>query len=152
MPRLRNARLIGSAQWQKGRLSALHKPVQRSVYARREFIAGLVGRAAWPLVARAQHSNRIRRVAVLAACSENDPEAQARVNALESGLLALGWVNGRNIQLEYRWAPGGQTDVRNRTAEMVAGAPDLIVAAGTSVLLIVREATQSIPVVFIGVS
>src|SRR3954449_11891689 len=113
---------------------------------RREFNAGLVGAAAWPLVAWAQQSNRIRRVAVLAAYSENDPEAQARVNALESGLLALGWVNGRNIQLEYRWVPGGQTDVRNRTTEMVAGAPDLIVAAGTSVLLIVREATQSIPV------
>src|SRR5438045_8275287 len=103
---------------------------------RREFNAGLVGAATLPLVAWAQQSNRIRRVAVLAAYSENDAEAQARVNALESGLLALGWVNGRNIQLEYRWARGGQTDVRN--------------VAATSVLLIVREATQSIPVLFIG--
>jgi putative ABC transport system substrate-binding protein len=119
---------------------------------RREFIAGLVGAAAWPFTARAQQAERQRRVGVLFGLAENDPEAQARVKALESGLLALGWVKGRNIQLEYRWAPGGQTDLRNRAAELVTGAPDLIVANGTSVLLIVREATQLIPVLFTGVS
>jgi putative ABC transport system substrate-binding protein len=120
---------------------------------RRKFITLLgCAAAAWPLVARAQQPNRIRRVAVLAGYAADDPVAQPRVNALESGLLALGWMKGRNIQLEYWWAPGGQTDLRNRAAELVAGAPDLIVASGTSVLLVVLEATQSIPVLFTGVS
>jgi putative ABC transport system substrate-binding protein len=119
---------------------------------RREFIGLVGGAAAWPLAARAQQPNRIRRVAVLGGTAENDPETQARVNALESGLLALGWAKGRSIQLEYRWAPGGQTDLRNGAAELVAGAPDLLVANGTSVLLITREATQSIPILFMGVS
>jgi putative ABC transport system substrate-binding protein len=119
---------------------------------RRKFIT-LLGSAAaaWPLSARAQQPNRIRRVAVLGGFAENDPEAQARVNALESGLLALGWAKGRNVQLEYRWAPGGRTDLRNRAAELVAGAPDLLVVNGTSVLLVAREATQSIPILFMGV-
>jgi putative ABC transport system substrate-binding protein len=119
---------------------------------RREFITIAGGAAAWPLAARAQQPNRIRRVAVLVGNAENDPETQARVNALESGLLALGWAKGRNIQLEYRWALGGQADLRNGAAELVAGAPDLLVASGTSVLLIAREATQSIPIVFMLVS
>jgi putative ABC transport system substrate-binding protein len=120
---------------------------------RRKFIKLMGGgAAAWPLAARAEQPNRIRRVAVLVGNAENDPETQVRVNALESGLLALGWAKGRNIQLEYRWAPGGQADLRNGAAELVAGAPDLLVASGTSVLLIAREATQSIPIVFMLVS
>jgi putative ABC transport system substrate-binding protein len=86
------------------------------------------------------------------AIAENDVDSQARMKALEAGLLALGWSKGRNIQFEYRWAPGGQADLHKRTAEMVAGGPDLIIAGGTSVLLVVREATQSIPILFIGVS
>src|SRR5208282_1683429 len=109
---------------------------------RRDFITLLGAATAWPLAARAQQRSQMRRVAVLGGSAENDPETQARVNALESGLRALGWVKGRNIQLEYRWVPGGQTDLRNGAAELVAGTPDLLVANGTSVLLIAREATQ----------
>ena len=89
--------------------------------------------------------------AVLMAIAENDLDSQTRVNALEAELLALGWSKGRNIQFEYRWTPG-EADLRDRTAEIVASAPDLIVAGGTSVLLVAREATQSIPILFMGVS
>jgi hypothetical protein len=72
---------------------------------RREFITLLVGTAAWPLAARAQHHDRVRRIGVLMAVAENDPESQFRVNALEAGLRELGWMEGRNLRIEYRWAP-----------------------------------------------
>ena len=74
---------------------------------RREFITLLGGAAAWPIAARAQQSERMRRIGVLMGLAADDPEAQSRVAAFESGLRELGWVKGRNLSIEYRWAGDG---------------------------------------------
>jgi putative tryptophan/tyrosine transport system substrate-binding protein len=116
---------------------------------RRAFI-GLIGAAvACPAAARAQPSGRIPKIGVLMGAPD-DPEAQRRVKAFESAFPELGWVKGRNIQLDYRWAEA--TGMQATAADLVAAAPDVIVANGTSVLAAVRQATNSIPVVFTGIS
>ncbi len=84
--------------------------------------------------------------------SPNDKEAQLRVRAFESSWPELGWIEGRNIHVDYRWAPGDFALMRTQASELVAMAPDVILANGTSVLTALREATQSIPIVFLGVS
>src|SRR3954469_20851069 len=120
---------------------------------RREFIAGLWGAAvAWPMAAWAQQSERVRRIGVLMGIAADDSEAQLRKKAFESTWSDLGWVAGRNITVDYRWAPGDQNLMRKHAAELVASSPDIILAAGTPVLAAVREATQSIPIVFVGIS
>jgi putative ABC transport system substrate-binding protein len=118
---------------------------------RREFIAGLGGAAAWPLAATAQQPERVRRVVVLMGIA-NDADAQARVAALHQGLQELGWTIGRNIQIEYRFADGDAERIRAYAKETVASAPDLILAQSNPVLIAVREATRSQPIVFIQVS
>ena len=81
---------------------------------RREFLTLLGGAAAmWPLGARAQQGQRVRRIGVLMGLVASDPEAQSRVAALEHGLWELGWVKGRNLWIEYRWASGGENELRN---------------------------------------
>jgi putative ABC transport system substrate-binding protein len=116
---------------------------------RREFI-GLVGSAAaWPAASRAQQPNRYPTVGVMMG-TFGDPEAQRRVKAFESAFPELGWIEGRNIHVDYRWSEVAR--MRAAAAELVASAPDVIVANGTSVLAAVREATHSIPVVFTGIS
>jgi putative ABC transport system substrate-binding protein len=116
---------------------------------RREFI-GLIGAAAaWPTAVRAQQPNRAPTIGVLMGAVD-DPEAQRRVKAFESAFPELGWVKGRNIQLDYRWPH--VSGMQAAADELVASAPDVIVANGTSVLAAVRKATNSIPVVFTGIS
>jgi ABC-type uncharacterized transport system substrate-binding protein len=124
-----------------------------SYIGRREFLATLGGAAAaWPLAARAQQPERVRRIGVIMGLRARDAEALLRVRAFESSWRELGWVEGRNIRVDYHWAPGDSAVFRAHAAELVAAAPDVILASGTPVLAAVREATQSIPIVFVGVS
>jgi putative ABC transport system substrate-binding protein len=120
---------------------------------RREFLTLLGGGAvAWPLAARAQQGERMRRIGVLMGLAARDAEALLRVRAFESTWRELGWVEGRNIRVDYRWAPGDASVFRARAGELVASAPDVILAGGTPILAAVRNATQTIPIVFVGVS
>jgi ABC-type uncharacterized transport system substrate-binding protein len=113
---------------------------------RREFITLLGGAAAsWPLAARAQ-TKRMRRIGVLMGLVAKDPEAQSRVAAFENGLQELGWVNGRNLSIEYRWA--GDGNVRDHATELLAMAPDLILANSTPVTAALREQSGAVPIVF----
>ena len=118
---------------------------------RREFIGLMTGAAAWPLTALAQQRPRYPTIAfVTTAASRDDVEMRGRVRAFESAWPELGWVEGRNIHVDYRW--GEPSQMRAVVAELVASAPDVIVANGTSVLNAERQATNSIPVVFTGIS
>ena len=118
---------------------------------RREFITLLGGVAAWPVAARAQRQDRTRRVGVLMALAQNDPEAQLRAKALEAGLRELGWVEGRNLRLDYRWVPNADR-LGAQAGELVGLAPDLIVAVGTPVVAGLLPLSRSLPIVFVGVT
>jgi ABC-type uncharacterized transport system substrate-binding protein len=116
---------------------------------RREFITLLGGATAvWPLAARAQKSERMRRIGVLMGLVASDPEAQSRAAAFESSLRELGWVKGRNLGIEYRWAGGGENVLRDHAAELLAMAPDLILANSTPVTAALREDSRAVPIVF----
>ena len=116
---------------------------------RREFNKLLGGAVAWPLVARAEPADRMRRIGVLMGVAENDPEGQARVAAFQQGLADLNWADGRNVRIEYRWAAGDVDRIRAYTRELVALAPDVLVGNGTPALRALRDATDSIPIVFV---
>jgi putative ABC transport system substrate-binding protein len=110
---------------------------------RREFIGLIGGAAAWPLAAHGQQKARYPTV-VVGSASTSDEETRRGIRAFESGCSEFGWVEGRNIHIVYLWADSSQ--MRTVVTELVASAPDVIVARGTSVLNAVREATNSIPV------
>jgi ABC-type uncharacterized transport system substrate-binding protein len=115
---------------------------------RREFITLLSGAAAsWPLAARSQQTDRARRIGILMAQAADDPDGQARVAAFLQALQGLGWVEGRNVRFDYRWG-GGDVDRRRDAAELVALAPDVILASGGQVMGPLREATRTLPIVF----
>jgi putative ABC transport system substrate-binding protein len=114
---------------------------------RREFIAGLGGAAAWPLAARAQQPDGMRRVGCLYTLAENDPIVQARVAAFREGLAQLGWTE-RNVRIEERFAGGDADQMQAYAAELVGSAPDVIVADSTPVLAALKQATRTIPIVF----
>jgi putative ABC transport system substrate-binding protein len=118
---------------------------------RREFITLLGGAAAWPLAARAQQNERVRRIGVLEALAIDDPEALARVTALAQGLQQLGWTVGRNIRIEYRWGAGDADRIRQQAAELIALAPDAILTVGASTTAPMLRATRTVPVVFVAV-
>lgn len=101
---------------------------------RREFIALLGGAVAWPSAARAQQSRGVRRVGVLMPYAASDPQAQARSEALVHGLQQLGWSDGSNIKIVYRWSTGNEDDVRKNADELVTLVPDVIFAAAVRVL------------------
>src|SRR5215218_5126544 len=117
---------------------------------RREFLGVLGGTAAatWPLAARAQQPSRVRRIGVLMANFDSQP----RIKAFESAWPALGWVEGRNVHIDYHFAAGDPDSFRTHAAALVAAAPEVILVGGTSILAAVRQATQSIPTVFVGIS
>jgi putative ABC transport system substrate-binding protein len=115
---------------------------------RRELIAMLGGAVTWPVVVRAQQPDRVRRIGVLQPLAETDPEGQDRVAALRQGLQTLGWTEGHNIKIDYRWGAGDPQRVRTNAAELVASKPDVIVASPSSVLAAVQRETRTIPVVF----
>src|SRR4051812_34294289 len=98
---------------------------------RRQFITVLVGAAAWPLAARAQQAERMRRIGVLMSLSENDPESQSRVVALRQGLEGFGWKENHNIRIEYRFSSGAGDRLRAYAVEMVGIAPDVLVGVTT---------------------
>src|SRR5262245_13901107 len=111
---------------------------------RREFIT-LLGGAAWPAAARAQQSDRMRRIGVLVAVAADDPEGQARIAAFREALQQLGWTHGRNAQIEIRWSSGNDETRRRHAAELIALAPDIILASGGSVVGVLLQATRSVP-------
>jgi putative ABC transport system substrate-binding protein len=115
---------------------------------RREFVVGLGSAAAWPRVARAQQPDRMRRIGVLMSVAESDSEGQARIAAFREGLQKLGWMEGRNVRIEYRWAG---SDVERRqayAAELVGATPEVILASNNSTLAALQRATGTVPIVF----
>jgi putative ABC transport system substrate-binding protein len=119
---------------------------------RRQFITLLGGAAAWPFAARAQQGERVRRVGVFMPGAADDPEYQARNAAFLLGLGGLGWDVSRNIRIEYRWGRGDTERYRAIAAELVALAPDVILALGTATVSALLKATRSVPIVFANVS
>ena len=117
---------------------------------RREFITLLGGAVAWPLAAHAQQPDRMRRIGVLMGVAD-DAEGQARVKGLQQGLEELGWIEGRNVRIDYRWTGGDVTRVRTYAAELVKLSPDVIVAHTPPVIAAMRQASSSIPIVFAAV-
>ena len=118
---------------------------------RREFITLLGGAAAtWPLAAHAQQPEQLRRIGVLMPTREDDPDGQQRVALLRQGLKELGWVEGPNVHIDYRWAGGDAAQAEANAAELVSQKPDVIVA--NSMLAAVRNETNTIPIVFVVVA
>ena len=116
---------------------------------RREFITLLGGAAVpWPLAARAQQGDRVRRIAVLIAMAADDPEAQARLVAFVQGLQKLGWTVGQNVQVDYRWGGSNADALRRYSAELVALAPDVILAHSSAAVAPLLQATRTVPIVF----
>src|SRR5262249_41239167 len=118
---------------------------------RREFIAALGSVASMPLAASAQQGQRVRRIGALMNLAAEDPVSIARAKAFSQGLQALGWTDGRNVQVDYRWAAGNADLFQRYAAELVALAPDVILAAGGTALPVFLQATRTIPVVFVHV-
>jgi putative ABC transport system substrate-binding protein len=119
---------------------------------RREFIILVGGAAAWPLAARAQQREQMRRVGVLITAAADDPESLARVGAFLQGLQELGWTDGRNVRIEYRWGSGDAERIRKSAAELVALAPDVILVSGNSGLVPLHRETRTLPIVFVNAS
>jgi putative tryptophan/tyrosine transport system substrate-binding protein len=119
---------------------------------RRQFITLLGGAAAWPLAVRAQQSERMRRIGVLLPADAADAEFQARVGAFLDELQRSGWSIGRDLHVDTRWATADAIEIRRHAAELVAGAPDVILAHGASTVRPLLQATHSVPIVFPAVS
>jgi putative ABC transport system substrate-binding protein len=118
---------------------------------RREFIAFVGGATAWPVAVRAQRRGRLRRVGVLMGIAESDSDARSRANAFQQGLQELGWIEGQNIRIEYRWAAADPERMRAHAVELVASAPDVILGNTTPVVVALRQSTRTIPMVFVQV-
>ena len=118
---------------------------------RREVITLLGGAAAWPVTARAQHGDRVRRVGVLVNVNAGDQDREANVAAFVEALRQLGWVDGRNIKIETSWASGDLAASRRQAEQLVALAPDVIVATGNAVMGPLLQATRTLPIVFCNV-
>ncbi|MGA7024694.1 MAG: ABC transporter substrate-binding protein, partial [Pseudolabrys sp.] len=121
---------------------------------RREFITLLGGTAiAWPLAAHAQHSEQMRRIGVLQGGSDtDDPRSQPNIAAFLQTLQQLGWADGRNVKIDYRWPAADADKTRKYAAELVALAPDVILAMSSPSLDSLLQATRTVPIVFVGVS
>jgi putative ABC transport system substrate-binding protein len=120
---------------------------------RRDFIKGIVGSAtAWPLAARAQQGERIRRIGVLMQIGADDPEAPALVGAFSQGLAEAGWIIGRNARIDYRWYQGNPEAARAYAAELLALTPDIILVSGTHGAITVKQLTRTVPIVFANVA
>jgi len=120
---------------------------------RRDFITLIGGAAvAWPLAARAQQGDRVRRIGVLMNIAADDSETQARRAAFLQGLQELGWSEGRNLRIDYRWGVGDTDRHRANAAELVALAPDVILAHGGPIMGALQRATRAVPIVFVSVT
>ena len=117
---------------------------------RREFITLLGGAAAaWPIAARAQQGERMRRVGVLTNLAADDPEGQVRNTAFAQALAQLGWTVGQNLRIENRWAAADAERIRRYAAELVALTPDVVLATGAAGVAPLLQATRTVPVVFV---
>jgi putative tryptophan/tyrosine transport system substrate-binding protein len=116
---------------------------------RRDFIALLGSAAAWPLAAHAQQPERVRRIGMLMNLAADDPESLVRNAAFVQGLQQLGWTEGRNLQIDYRWAAGDAGRFRQYATELVALAPDVILASTSPAVAALQQATSSVPIVFV---
>src|SRR5262245_32297708 len=120
---------------------------------RRRFLTLLGGAAAaWPLAARAQQGARMRRIGVLMAFTADDPESQVRLAAFAQGLQQLGWTVGQNVRVDYRWGGGDADSMRKYAAELVALAPDVILAHSSTAVAPLLQATRTIPIGFTAVA
>src|SRR6516165_545722 len=120
---------------------------------RRELLAALGGAAAaWPLAARAQQPDRVRRIGILTYLASDDADAQSRNAAFLRGLQELGWAVGRNVRIDYRWGLGNADFYRRQAADLVSLAPDVILTNGTSTIGPVLQTTRTVPVVFVRVT
>src|SRR5689334_10310797 len=115
---------------------------------RRQVLRLIGGAAAWPLVARAQQSERSRRVVVLVPATADDPVWQARLGAFLQEMALLGWTIGRNVQIDVRWGTPNMTELRKQAVEVAALAPDVILAGGASTMEPLMEAIRTVPIVF----
>jgi putative ABC transport system substrate-binding protein len=115
---------------------------------RREFIAAFGGAAAWPLVARAQQGDRVRRIGVLLPFDENDPLWKPPLSALAQALADLGWTDGRNVRIDLRWGRGDTDRIRALAQELVGLQPDIILTGGTAATVALQRETRTIPIVF----
>jgi putative tryptophan/tyrosine transport system substrate-binding protein len=118
---------------------------------RRDFISALGGAAAWPLTAHGQQPERVRRIGVLLPYAAEDQEGQARLAALREGLAELGWPQGGNARIDTRWCGADADRYRQYAAELVALAPDVIVAVTSTAVVALQRETRSVPIVFVGV-
>lgn len=116
---------------------------------RREFISLLGGAATWPIAARAQQPERMRRIGVLMPLFAEDPVARARIGAFLVGMQQLGWTDGRNVQIDYRWTVGDADHIRRDAAELVALAPDVIMVTSSLPTVTLQKATRTVPIVFV---
>jgi putative ABC transport system substrate-binding protein len=118
---------------------------------RRDFIAGLGSAATWPVVARAQQPDRVRRIAMLQPGDENDPLGKPNVSAFTQALADLGWTDGRNVRMDLRWGGGDTNRIQAAARELVGLQPDLILAGSTPVTAALQRETRTIPIIFEGV-
>jgi putative tryptophan/tyrosine transport system substrate-binding protein len=133
------------------RSALLGQQMQLDRLKRRDFITLIGGAATWPLAARAQQSERMRRIGVLMNVAE-ESDQQANLAVFVQALQQLGWINGRNVQIETRWAGGSAAEIRRHAGELVALAPDVIFATGTASMGPFLQATRSLPIVFVNVA
>ena len=119
---------------------------------RRAFIGLIGGAVAWPVVVRAQQPGGAKRVAVLMGSAENDPVAQARVGLFKKGLAEKGWIENRNLRVEVRWGGGDAARAQALARELVALAPDVILGTNTPTVRAIKQATETVPVVFAGLA
>jgi putative ABC transport system substrate-binding protein len=119
---------------------------------RREFITFLGGAVAWPRAARAQQPERMRRIGILLPAAADNAEYQARVGAFLQALALLGWTIGRNVRIDTRWSGGNSAEFRRHAAELVALAPDVILAEGAGQVGALLQATRTVPIVFPAIS
>src|SRR6516164_5120386 len=118
---------------------------------RRAFITLLGGAAAWPLAARAQQAERVRRIGVLMTTAADDPESLTRMGAFLQGLQELGWTDGRNVRIDYRWGAGYPERNAKYAAELIVLAPAVILATGLPTVEPLMRATRTVPIVFVQV-
>src|SRR6516165_1983025 len=118
---------------------------------RRDFIAGLGGAVSWPLLARAQQGDRMRRIGYLDAGDENDPVRKTFVSAFTQALAGLGWTDGRNVRMDLRWGGDDINRTRALAQELVGLQPDIIVTNTTPPTIFLQRETRTIPIVFAGV-
>jgi len=119
---------------------------------RREFITLLGGAAAWPLAARAQQPEKMRRIGVLMPSAADDPEFQARITAFLQELAQLGWLDGRNVRIDTRWGVADADSARKYATELVALAPDVILANSSAAIAPLLQATRTVPIIFTSVA